>query len=112
MMIGVRDFGKAGCLALVLAAGAASADIDRTSESVKAAVAVSFAELDLSKPAGASALYDRLQRAAAEVCGLNVRTVGLTGGASTASKKQCYRDALTRAVAQVDAPLLEAQHPG
>jgi UrcA family protein len=84
----------------------------KESDNVEAAVAVSYAEFDLSKPAGASALYDRLQRAAAQVCGLNARAAGLTGGASTASKKQCYRDALSRAIAQVDAPLLEAQHAG
>ncbi len=111
-MIGVRDIGKAGFLVLMLTAGAASAAPFGGPETVKGSVAVSYAELDLTKPAGATALYERLQRAAAEVCGLNVRTVGLTGGASTAQKKACYQDALSRAVAQVDAPLLEAQHAG
>ena len=108
----VRDIGRAWGVALLLAAGAASADPYGQSEKVEGAVAVSYAEFDLSKPAGASALYERLQRAAAEVCGLNARTVGLTGGASTAEKKACYQDALSRAVAQVDAPLLAEQHAG
>ena len=108
----VRDIGRAGCLALVLTAGAAAADPFDGSELVEGAVAVSYAEFDLNKPAGASALYERLQRAAAEVCGLNARTVGLTGGASTAEKRACYQDALSRAVAQVDAPLLAEQHAG
>lgn len=111
-MIGVRDIGKAGFLALLLTAGTAAADPFSEPEKVEGAVSVSYAEFDLTKPAGASALYERLQRAAAEVCGLNARTVGLTGGASTAQKKACYQDSLSRAVAQVDAPLLAAEHAG
>ena len=108
-MIGVRDIGKVGVLAALLSAGAAFAD-PRDSEI--AAVAVSYAELDLSKSAGAEVLYDRLQRAAAKVCGVNERSSSLYYVATAAEKKACYQDALSRAVAQIDAPLLKEQHAG
>ena len=108
-MIGVRDIGKVGVLAVALSAGAAFAD-SRGSE--RAAVAVSYAELDLSKSAGAEVLYDRLQRAAAKVCGVNNRSSSLYYVATAAEKKACYQDALSQAVAQIDAPLLKEQHAG
>jgi UrcA family protein len=108
-MIGVRDIGKVGVLAALLSAGGAFAD---SRDSEIAAVAVSYAELDLSKAAGAEVLYDRLQRAAAKVCGVNARTTSLYYVATAAEKKACYQDALSRAVAQIDAPLLKEQHAG
>ncbi len=107
-MKGVRDIGKVGVLAIALSAGVAHADL----REAEAAVAVSYAELDLSKPAGAQMLYDRLQRAAAKVCGVNQRSATVFYAASAAQKRSCYQDALSRAVAQVDAPLVQAQHPG
>ena len=106
-MIDVRDIGKAGVLAVALSAGAALAD-----ESEMTAVAVSYAELDLSKPAGAEVFYDRLQRAAAKVCGVKERTSSLYYVSTAAEKRACYEDALDRALAQVDAPLVRAQHSG
>ncbi len=108
-MIGVGDIGKIGVLTIALSAGTAFAEM---SEKSMEAVAVSYAELDLSKPAGAEVLYDRLQRAAAKVCGVRERTSSLYYAASFAEKKACYKDALTRAVAQVDAPLIQAKHAG
>ena len=111
-MIGVRGIVRTGCLSLTLVAAAAHADAVRSPERTEGAVSVSYAEFDLSKPAGASALYDRLQKAAAQVCGLHNRTSGLTGGASTSEKKACYQEALTRAIAELDSPLLREQHAG
>ncbi|MEE4284058.1 MAG: UrcA family protein [Pseudomonadales bacterium] len=108
MMIGVNRIGRIGILAFALSASATFAD---TRESEKEAIAVSFAELDLSKPAGAEALYDRLQRAAAKVCGVHNQSSSLPFTA-TADRKACYQNALTRAVAQLDAPLVKAQHAG
>lgn len=108
MMIGVNRIGKIGVLAVALSASAAFAD---TRESEKEAIAVSFAELDLSKPAGAEVLYDRLQRAAAKVCGVHDQSSSLPF-AATADRKACYQNALTQAVAQLDAPLVKAQHAG
>ena len=107
-MIGVRDIGKVGVLAFALSAGAAFAE----PKGPAAEVAVSYAELDLSKSAGVEVLYDRLQRAAAKVCGVNERSSSLYYIASAAEKKACYQDALSRAVAQIDAPLLKEQHAG
>ena len=108
-MIGIGDIGKVAVFAIALNAGVASAE---RSEEETSAVAVSYAELDLSKPAGAEVLYDRLQRAAAKVCGVNQRSSSLYYAATFAEKKACYQDALSRAVAQIDAPLVEAQHAG
>ena len=109
MMIGLRDVAKVGVLALGLSSGAAFANLtDRGTE----AVAVSFAELDLSKPAGAEALYDRLQRAAQEVCGINERFYSPYYIAGSAERRACYQDALDRAVAQLDEPLVTEQHAG
>lgn len=103
----VRDIGKVGILALALTAGTAFA-----SQEYNAEVSVSFAELDLTKSAGAEALYARLQDAAEEVCGVNERTFSGFYQAGTAEKRACYEDALDRAVAQIDAPLLKEKHPG
>ena len=52
-------------LSLVLAAGQALAG----STDDPPTVTVSFADLDLSKPAGAETLYQRIQAAARTVCG-------------------------------------------
>jgi UrcA family protein len=106
-MIDVRDIGKAAVLAVVLSAGTVLAD-----EAEKESVAVSYAELDLSKPAGAEVFYDRLQRAAAQVCGVRERTSSLFYSTTLSEKKACYQDALDRALAQIDAPLVQAQHSG
>lgn len=108
-MIGVSEIGKMGVLAFALSASVAFAD--PSNKNVEA-VAVSYAELDLSKPAAAEVLYDRLQRAAAKVCGVNARTSSLYYAASFSEKKACYQDALSRAVAQVDAPLVQEKHAG
>ncbi len=106
-MIGVREIGKAGVLAIALSAGTVLAD-----EAGMESVAVSYAELDLTKSAGAEVLYDRLQKAAAQVCGLNERTSTLFYSATASEKRACYQDALDRALAQIDAPLVVAQHSG
>ena len=109
-MIGVRDIGKVGVLAFGLSAGVSFADL---SEGETKSVAVSYAELDLSKAAGAEVLYDRLQRAAARVCGVYDRSSSVFYTLNSAkNKRACYEDALSRAVAQIDAPLVKEQHAG
>ena len=105
----LRGVAKVGVLALGLSSGAAFANLtERGSESVS----VSFAELDITKPAGAEVLYDRLQRAAQEVCGVNERFYSPYYIAGSAERRACYQDALDRAVAQIDAPLVSEQHSG
>jgi UrcA family protein len=68
-------------------------------------VAVSYADLDLSKPAGAQTLYKRIKGAASRVC----RPTGLYVMASRSHRK-CIETAVADAVAQVDRPSLTALH--
>jgi UrcA family protein len=70
-------------------------------------VTVSYADLDLSSPAGAKALYGRIQAAAKQVCG--------HAGADVIEQgiwKSCYRSAVGDAVRKVNDPLLTAVHTG
>jgi UrcA family protein len=63
---------------------------------------VKYADLDLSNPAGAVALYARIQQAARQVC-------SPLDGRDLTSKMQmasCVHKAIARAVAKVDQPAL------
>jgi UrcA family protein len=60
---------------------------------------VRFADLDLTRPAGAQQLYRRIERAAHEVCA----AYGPGG-----YDRSCADAAIARAVAEVGAPLLTA----
>ena len=71
---------------------------------------VRFAELDISKPEGAKVLYKRLQRAAFIVCD-NTNSAAPYARASVA-RSECYRTALSNAVAQINSPALTALHEG
>jgi UrcA family protein len=62
---------------------------------------VKFADLDLTRPAGAHELYRRIQHAAREVC-----AVYGPGGYD----HSCADQAIARAVAEVGAPLLTTHH--
>ena len=66
---------------------------------------VSYAELDLSKPQAVEALYRRLKTAAEFVCQAQFAK---EQGASRILWKKCVNGAMTRAVADVDAPRLNA----
>jgi UrcA family protein len=66
-------------------------------------VTVSFADLDLSKTAGAQTLYKRIKGAARRVCGTKDRY-------TQESWRKCIEDAIANAVAQVDRPSLTALH--
>ena len=68
---------------------------------------VSYADLDLSKPAGAQTLYKRIQAAARNVCG---PVDQYTFVVSAYSFRKCYQAAVAGAVAQVDRPSLTALH--
>lgn len=67
---------------------------------------VSYAELDLTKQAGAEALYKRIKRAAFTVCGGYDSPMPW----SYTLKSRCYKTALNEAVAKVNSPLLTALH--
>ena len=60
---------------------------------------VRFADLDLTRPAGAQQLYRRIERAAHEVC---------AAYGSRGYDRSCADAAIGRAVAEVGAPLLTA----
>ena len=68
---------------------------------------VSFADLDLSKPAGAQTLYKCIKAAARRVCGPVDRYTFVTPAQTS---RQCYEQAIADAVAQVDRPSLTALH--
>ena len=68
---------------------------------------VSFADLDLSKAAGAQTLYNRIKVAARRVCGPAAR---YTYGVPNSAFIKCFETAVADAVAQVDRPSLTALH--
>jgi UrcA family protein len=86
-------------LSATLSLGEAQADPSELRQ-----VKVRFDELDLSKPAGAEALYRRLQSAAGKVC--DSKSVVYKNRRDHA----CYQTALTNAVVQVNSPLLSQIH--
>jgi UrcA family protein len=65
-------------------------------------VTVKFADLDISRPAGATTLYGRIQEAANLVCSAYDRS----NFAAQANFKACVGDAIGRAVAKVESPAL------
>jgi UrcA family protein len=68
---------------------------------------VSYADLDISKPAGAKALYNRIVRAANEVCAFNAfSSLGTNQKVSA-----CVDHAIDKAVKDVDSPALSALRP-
>jgi UrcA family protein len=70
-------------------------------------VTVNYADLDVSSPAGAKALYGRIQGAAKQVCGYAGADV-----IEQAIWRSCYRNAIGDAVRKVNNPLLTAVHTG
>jgi UrcA family protein len=96
------SFFLCGALALsALQAAARAADSDVPSQRV------SYADLDISKPAGAKVLYGRIVSAAHRVCG--------SGGFEGLSRKRqidmCTDKAIDNAVKEVDSPALSALRP-
>jgi len=65
---------------------------------------VKFADLDLTRPAGAQELYRRIQQAARDVCQPN------DSAAHLQFSQECRSSAIARAVVDVGAPLLTEQH--
>jgi UrcA family protein len=72
-------------------------------EEPAASVRVSFADLDINKPAGAETLLKRIERAADAVCGEAPDPV-----ARDFAPRQCRKDAVSRAVGRMNAPMLTA----
>jgi UrcA family protein len=68
---------------------------------------VRFADLDITRSAGAATLYARITSAARAVCGpsLSSREFG-----SSSQTRQCQEQAIERAVTDVNAPALTSYH--
>jgi UrcA family protein len=71
-------------------------------------VAVSYADLDLTRAEGAKAMSGRIERAADRVCGTPVKAPLVLRRSIMACRKQ----AIATAVASIDAPLLTALYEG
>jgi UrcA family protein len=72
---------------------------------VRSSVRVSYADLDLSREAGARALLERIEAASQRVCGPRPSPRNLK---INIHYRACYRDAVSQAVAEVESPLLSA----
>jgi len=68
---------------------------------------VNFADLDLTRAAGAEALYARIRSAARQVCAPSFANWELK---SLETTRPCIDQAITRAVADVNAPLLTSYY--
>jgi UrcA family protein len=93
--------GASAALALCACLAAYGASAEPSTKSV----AVSFADLDLSKAAGAQTLYKRIKAAARQVCG--PRDLYTHVGSQKQFRK-CYDTAVANAVAEIDRPSLTA----
>jgi UrcA family protein len=72
-------------------------------------VRVPVGDLDLNSRAGADALIQRVTAAADRACGPPT-SGGVTGLMEQRSHKACEAHAVNRAVAQVDAPVVQARY--
>ncbi len=72
-------------------------------------ISVSYADLNIQNAAGAKVLYSRLQRAAESVC--DVKTYYESGSLARFTKaRQCFADALDKAVVRIDSDALTKIH--
>jgi UrcA family protein len=95
---------------IVVALGAPTVvSADAKSELKGVSVKVSYADLNLEKQEGAKALYRRLQQASKQAC--DYRGLKISGSIKRmVETKQCYHEALTEAVAEVDSELVTELH--
>jgi UrcA family protein len=93
------------------AAHAASVNAAVSKDFNRPAVTVPAYDLDLSQEAEVAILYQRLQQAARQVCGLT----GIQRSRSLVEwqgARSCYEEALSEAVRNVNNPALDAMHAG
>ena len=102
------------CLAALAALGLAAATHaapsgDWTSDPASMTVKVSFADLDLSSPAGARSVLNRIHAAASTVCGSepDIRLLE-----RSAVYHSCMKATIGRAVASLDSPVVTALNAG
>ena len=93
-------------LGLSLAAAYTStATVQANAQTDSISVVVQYADLDLSRTAGAKALFDRIQFASIRACGGRPDSRELR---QSADFDQCRKVAIRDAVAQVNSPMLTA----
>ena len=102
----MKNFLLCGAL-LVIATPAAAAGLLPVNENPEfQQTTVSYADLDLSRPAGAKVMVARLRRAARAVC-----DDGLFSDHTRLRRiRVCVRSAMTGALEQLDAPLVTARY--
>jgi UrcA family protein len=94
------------CGALIAFALPASAEVRPTpGDPDVLQTTVSYADLDLNRPAGADVMIARVRRAARTVCGDGM----FTPHAQVRRVHSCVRQAMTGAFEQLDAPLVTAR---
>ena len=91
------------CGALIAVAAPAAAEVHPASGNPDALeTTVNYADLDLSRPAGADVMIARVRRAARSVCGQEI-----TGDRREIRRNHaCVREAMNGAFMQLDAPLV------
>lgn len=77
------------------------------SDTVTQSITVSYGDLNLSNPAGASALYQRIRGAARKVCTVAGES---PYEVQDLDKRQCILDAIDKAVMKVNSPVLVAMY--
>ena len=90
-------------LAAAVAAPAAARTVEHGTQATTT-IAVSSAGLDLSRKGDAARMRSRLDRAALSACGASEFSV--RDHQAAVRRTGCYRDAMDRAVASLDAPAL------
>jgi len=86
--------------ALLMAGPAGAQSID---DSVVKSVTVSYADLNLAQDQGAQTMFQRIKHAAATVCGA---APGLRELRADAAYEQCRKDAVSHAIAKLNATLV------
>jgi UrcA family protein len=94
----------AAILCMISAAPAARAD-----QAERNTLRVAYADLDLSREAGARSLFKRIALASRQVCGTRPSPKLIE---ANARYQACYRDSLSQAVAEIGSPLLSAMLNG
>ncbi len=100
-----------GIVALVVIGFGASAPAVASPQSQfeEGKISVSYADLNIQNAAGAKVLYSRLQRAAESVC--DVKSYFESGSLARLTKaRQCYTEALDKAVVRIDSDALTKIH--
>jgi UrcA family protein len=98
------SFKSIWCAAAMLAIGSASALAEGPQEPMKT---VKYADLNLTSQTGVAAFYQRIERAAEEVCQLPQGTRQLK---IESEIKACRNEATDRAISQANLPALSAMH--